>query len=77
MAATAGVPFISRIMPTPRESIEDFLGRHEVAEGHRLAAAIEFADSMLCELGAAVTEWKETAARLQRIKCEMALPGLN
>ena len=64
-------------MPTPRESIEAFLGRNEVAEGRRLAAAILFTDSMLCELGAAVEEWKETAARLQRIKREMTLPGPN
>jgi hypothetical protein len=55
-------------METPRATIELYLRQHEVAERRRLSAAIVFADSMLLELAAAVAEWQELAANLQRLK---------
>ena len=64
-------------MDTPRENIDHFLCDQNVVEGHRLPAAILFADSMLRELGAAVAEWQEMAAKLQRLKREFELPGPN
>jgi hypothetical protein len=64
-------------MATARKEIETYLHRKEIAEGRRLKVAILFADSMLRELGMAVAEWEETAARLRRLKCETALPHYN
>jgi hypothetical protein len=64
-------------METPRADIELFLCHHKIAEGRRLPAAILFADSMLKELGAAVTEWREMAAKLQQLKCEREFPSPN
>jgi hypothetical protein len=64
-------------MDTPRESIELYLCRHKVAEGHRLPTAIVFAESMLRELAAAVMEWEEVAVELQRVKREMKVPSPN
>ena len=64
-------------MTTPGQDIETFLERHETAQGRRLEVAIQFADSMLRELCAAVAEWEETAARLRRLKRETARPCPN
>ena len=65
------------LMATPRENIELYLCRHKVPEGKRLPAAIVFADSMLSELGTAVTEWREMAEKLQRLKRDMKFPSSN
>ena len=64
-------------MPSPRENIELYLRDFKVAEGHQLPAAILFTDSMLRELAAAVAEWEEMAATLQRMRREMKSPCLN
>ena len=64
-------------MGTPRENIEIYLSRNQIAEGKQLPAAIVFADSMLRELGAAMTEWREMADTLQRAKRETQLPCSN
>ena len=42
-----------------------------------MSAAIVFTDSMLVELAAAVAEWREMAAELQRLKRAMAFPCSN
>jgi hypothetical protein len=64
-------------MGTPRECIELYLSRHHVADGKRLPAAIVFTDSMVCELDAAITEWRKMAATLQRVKRETQFPSSN
>jgi hypothetical protein len=64
-------------MESPRENIEHFLSHHRVAEGQRLSVAIVFADSMLRELAAAVTEWQEVADKLRRLKRAVASPCPN
>ena len=64
-------------MESPRENIELFLSHHQFAEGQRLSAAIVFTDSMLVELAAAVAEWREMAAELQRLKRALAFPCSN
>jgi hypothetical protein len=64
-------------MTTPAEDIGTFLQRRGTAQGRRLEVAILFADSMLRELGVAVAEWEDTAARLRRLKREMTSPCSN
>lgn len=64
-------------MDTPRESRELYLRHHNVTEGRRLPAAILFTESMLRELGAAVAEWEEMAAKLKRAERDGKVPCSN
>ena len=64
-------------MATPRENIELYLSRHQIAEGKRLPAAIVFTDSMLRELNAAIAEWQNMADTLRRLKRESQFPSSN
>jgi hypothetical protein len=64
-------------MATATENIEMFLQGKVMADGRRLEVAILFAESMLRELGVAVSEWEQAAVRLQRLTREMTLPCSN
>ena len=64
-------------MESPSENIETFLSQHNIAEGHRLPAAIVFTESMLRELAAVVLEWEEMAAKLRRLERAMKSPCSN
>ena len=64
-------------MATPQENIDRFLRRGDIAEGRRLAAAVVFAESMVCELGAAGAEWEKALVRLLRLQRDRALPCSN
>ena len=64
-------------METPIEHIESLLHANDMSEARRLEVALLLAESMLRELGAAVAEWEETAARLWRLKCGATSPSSN
>ena len=64
-------------METPIENFENFLHGNDMSEARRLEVALLLAESMLRELGAAVAEWEETAARLRRLKCGATSPSSN
>ena len=64
-------------MATPGQDIETFLERHETAQGRRLDVAIQFAESMLRELGRGRRGVGGGAAKLRRLKRETARPCPN
>ncbi len=64
-------------METPIENVEILLHGNDMSEARRLEVALLLAESMLRELGAAVAEWEETAARLRRLKCGATPPSSN
>ena len=53
-------------MATPLEEIEAYVGSTHTANGHQLAVALTFAQSMVRELEGTIAEWEAAVRTLQR-----------